>query len=96
VVVHDSRSGEASTLALDETGGRILERLMSPAAVSRLQNELPDVSPPELERRVVFLEERGLIFRDGEHLLGLPTEAKTESYVARSWPMEKLIAAFTG
>ena len=94
LVVHDSRSEEASTLELGEAAGRILERLMSPATPARLEVELSDLGRDQVEREVSFLREHGLLFSDGEHLLSLPVAERPPEYVPKRWPMESLLAAF--
>jgi hypothetical protein len=52
-----SRSGEAKALELGELAGRLLERLMSPATLARLQAELPELGGEAIEREVSFLRE---------------------------------------
>ena len=78
---------------LDPASASVLHRLLTTASRARLVAEL-ELSEAGLELALSKLEERGLVFRDGEHLLGLPHPERTAGYPVRSWPLEAMIAAF--
>ncbi len=70
-VVYDSRSGEVVEHQVGEVGRRVLEDLTRPRRLSDLAADwghLPGFDPQE---EVAFLQERGLLFQEGDRYMSL-------------------------
>jgi ribosomal peptide maturation radical SAM protein 1 len=70
-VVHDTRGGDLVEHQLNHARRALLEQLHKPKRLSQLVKELPAVAAPELEDEMHWLEQRGLVFQEGDRLLTL-------------------------
>jgi len=66
-VIHDSRSGRMVEHAVDERRAALLERLELPLTRAALAAE----SGPELEADLAWLDERGLVWTEGDRTMSL-------------------------
>ncbi|HEX2095023.1 MAG TPA: RiPP maturation radical SAM C-methyltransferase, partial [Longimicrobiaceae bacterium] len=86
--VFDSRTGAPVEYGLGEGAARVLAALATPGKPASLAAELPDV---EVDAELAVLRGKGLVFQEGERLLGLPVpppagagEGSTRAAVLRS------------
>jgi ribosomal peptide maturation radical SAM protein 1 len=70
-VVCDSRSGSMVEHTVGKTGKAILDRLSRPMRIEELIKVFSAQPGAEVSERAAFLEERGLIFREGDRVLSL-------------------------
>ncbi len=69
--VHDSRSGRTIEHEVGARGARLLQLLGRQARLSWLAEQMGDLSSAEVEREVMALERRGLIFREDDLFMSL-------------------------
>jgi ribosomal peptide maturation radical SAM protein 1 len=70
-VVYDSRLGDAVEHSLSDVGVRMLRYLDEPRRKPDLAAHLSDAPVDAMERELVFLQERGLLFQEGDRYLSL-------------------------
>jgi ribosomal peptide maturation radical SAM protein 1 len=73
-VIHDTRSGSLVVHRVGEAGARVLEALGSQHRVERLADKLHHLPAAEIERQVVSLAERGLLFEEDGVYMSLVVE----------------------
>lgn len=80
-MVYDSRSGEIMEYPIADTTRQVLDHLAHPKRLSDL-SRLADFSQLDLEREIVFLQSRGLIFQEDDRFISLvlPREPKPMSF----------------
>ncbi|MBI4524202.1 MAG: RiPP maturation radical SAM protein 1 [Deltaproteobacteria bacterium] len=71
VVVYDSRFGQAIEHEISDGARQMLERLTKPATAVDLASALGEAPGLDVERNLTFLQERSLIFQEGERFLSL-------------------------
>jgi ribosomal peptide maturation radical SAM protein 1 len=71
VRIYDSRFGEAREYSVSPAVHRLLTHLNEPRRTASLAGELGHVEGLDLDRDLAFLQERGLVFPEGEKLMSL-------------------------
>lgn len=74
--IYDSRSGSSVEHPVGETARAILTRLARPVTVQDLVRQLSDELGHDVAKEVESLEERGLVFREGDRMLSLVFQEK--------------------
>jgi ribosomal peptide maturation radical SAM protein 1 len=69
--IYDSRSGEVRVHRVSAVGRQILDHLQKAARCSDLELRLPAVAKSEIEQEVMELQEKGLVFTEGQKYLSL-------------------------
>jgi len=72
--VLDTRSGAEVHHEIDPLAVRILDGLAEPTSRSRLAEQSPDTSTPEIDRQLEVLQERGLVFQEEDRFISLLVE----------------------
>jgi ribosomal peptide maturation radical SAM protein 1 len=70
-VVYDSRSGSVIEHSVGQTGKAILDRLSRPMRIMELSSVFSAEHGADVSTSVASLEEKGLVFREGDRLLSL-------------------------
>ena len=78
-LIYDSRSGEAVEYPLSDVSKQLLDALDQPLRKAELAAKFQDIPHPDIEQEIAFLQERGLLFQEGERFLSLviPVENST-------------------
>ena len=81
-IIYDSRSGKANEYRVGATGARLLELMAArPREKTGLAKELAHVPHLDIEKEMAWLQERGLLFHEGDRFLSLvlPKEPTSRS-----------------
>jgi ribosomal peptide maturation radical SAM protein 1 len=70
-IVFDSRSGDVIEHEIDDVGRQVLQRLAIPRRTSSLAWDLRHIPSFDAEEEVGALQERGLVFQEGERFMSL-------------------------
>jgi ribosomal peptide maturation radical SAM protein 1 len=70
-VVYDSRSGEVVEHQIGDVGRQVLEHLAKPRRIKDLAADLSHIPDFDPEKEVALLQERGLVFQEGERYMSL-------------------------
>ncbi|HEY0513599.1 MAG TPA: RiPP maturation radical SAM C-methyltransferase [Thermoanaerobaculia bacterium] len=70
-VIHDSRSGSAVEHRVGPEGLRVLAALERQHRIPQLAEKLPDLAEAEVERQVLALQQRGLLFEENGFYMSL-------------------------
>jgi len=73
-VVHDSRSGSAVEHRVGPAGLRVLAALEQQQRIAQVAEKLPDLAADEVERQVLALRQRGLLFEENGLFMSLIVE----------------------
>ena len=76
VIVYDSRAGEVIEHEIRDVEGQVLEKLTTPRRPAHLAADLSYIPNFDPEREVGLLQERGLIFQEGDRFMSLVFESK--------------------
>jgi len=89
--IYDSRSGEARDYPVPPGVHRLLLHLNDPRRVASLASELAHVEDLDLDAALAFIQERGLVFPEGEKLMSLVLrrEPPPMTYRARALSVRK-------
>ena len=70
-MIHDTRSGKPIDHSINEVGTLMLELMEKPKRITELDRELAHISQTDLEKEMTALQEKGLLFREGERYFSL-------------------------
>jgi magnesium-protoporphyrin IX monomethyl ester (oxidative) cyclase len=70
-VIYDSRTGEVKEHYLDEIAANVLEYFSKARRITDLAADLNHIPQLDPSREVAYLQERGLLFQEGERYLSL-------------------------
>jgi predicted transcriptional regulator len=92
-VVHDSRAGEIVEHQVSELDRQLLERLTSSKSIANLASDLSHISKAEIEKTIGSLQERGLVFREGDRFISLVFDEEPQQaykFMKNSVPVQNL------
>lgn len=92
-VVHDSRVGEIVEHQLSELDRQLLERLTSRKSVANLAPDLGHISRAEIEKRIRTLQEKGLVFGEGDRFISLVFDEEPQQayqFMENSVPVQNM------
>lgn len=73
-IVSDTRTGKVVEHQVGKTGKAILELLSRPGRIDTLSKGLADVEGLDIEKEIQLLQQKGLLFQEGDRLLSLVLE----------------------
>jgi len=73
-IIYDSRAGEVIEHEISDVARQVLEKLTGPRRLAHLASDLSHIPNFNPEREVGLLQERGLIFQEGDRFMSLVLE----------------------
>jgi ribosomal peptide maturation radical SAM protein 1 len=81
--IYDSRSGSIVEHDVGKVGRALLDRLSKPARIEELRSTFHSLYGDEVSPAIALIEEKGLVFREGDRLLSLVLNGKPSAESAK-------------